>query len=106
MDTPGAGEVNVLLKYGGMAIGAVGAWLGIAKFTAHRREKMDERFAGKADVAEIKRVDEEITRQRGNVATLFEKFSQHETADRDRHDELMRTISNMHVSLLEKLGEK
>lgn len=48
-------------------------------------------------------MDARVTRTQDSVRELFNVFREHETADRDRHDELVRTINSNHVQILEKL---
>lgn len=46
---------------------------------------------------------QEITRQRDNVSQLFALFRDHETADRDRHDDLVKLINENHSQMLREV---
>lgn len=48
-------------------------------------------------------MDARVTRTQDNIAKMFDVFREHEKADRDRHDELVKTINTNHVQILERL---
>lgn len=69
------------------------AWLSMEK----RVEKAQETAEGKASI-------EELNRQRDNVTELFKVFREHETADRDRHDQLVKVINGNHVEMMDRIS--
>lgn len=88
LDTEAA---SVLAKWAGTILGGIGTMFGLHKWRENRADKLNERFEEKADKVDLRE--------------LFHIFREHESRDRDRHDELIKTINANHVSLLERIGK-
>jgi hypothetical protein len=66
---------------------------------------MDRRVDKAQQTADSKASNEEMNRQRDNLGELFNVFREHERADRDRHDQLVKMINDNHVELLDRINE-
>jgi hypothetical protein len=66
---------------------------------------MDKRVEKAQVTADSKASNEEMNRQRDNVSELFKVFREHERADRDRHDALVKMMNDYHVELLDRIKE-
>lgn len=67
--------------------------------------QLDDRVKKAQETADGKASNEEMNRQRDNVTELFKVFREHEQADRDRHDELVKIVNANHVEILDRINE-
>lgn len=94
-----APDPNTLL----MIVGGLGAVVLLVIPIAWNQ--MDDRVKKAQDTADSKASNEEMGRQRDNVSELFKVFREHEQADRDRHDQLVKVINENHVEMMDRISE-
>jgi hypothetical protein len=92
VDVSDAETQSTIARWLAAGTALVGAWLGIAKWQAKKAERLDARFAAKADHKQVEEIRGELDTQRGHIAKIFDQMRENEHRAQDRHERVMERL--------------